>query len=553
MKDGQTLVSAGKIFELGFFSPSMSSRRYLGIWYIISKSAVVWVANRENPLTDHSRVLNISSQGILVLLNGTKEVVWSSNTSGTAQKPIAKLLQSENLVVKDENDDSEKFLWQSFDYPSDTLLPGMKLGKNLVTGLNKVISSWKDTDDPARGKFTQEIDLHGEGGLGCLLWFDSLIDMRKLSDGEQDLYIRMAATELDYIKRKRMKNQKIKTEIIVGSVMIAFSLLSLGLLLCVRRKEFRKLGLAKENLKNNYRQKGMKEEMELALFNLMTIARATNNFSRSNKLGEGGFGSVCKGTMIGGQDIAVKRLSKNSGQGLEEFKNEAKLISRLQHYNLRIHIIGGIARGLLYLHQDSRLRIVHRDLKASNILLDSEMNPKISDFGLARIFKRNQSEATTKRVIGTHGYMSPEYAVDGLFSVKSDVFSFGVLVLEIVSGKKNWRFRHPVHDLNLLGHAWILWGGGRTLELIDELLARSFPPSEAVRCIHVALLCTQQYPEDRPSMSSVVLMLGSEGTLPQPKQPGFYIERKQPAADTGSSKHKSCSANEVTITLLEAG
>lgn len=101
--------------------------------------------------------------------------------------------------------------------------------------------------------------------------------------------------------------------------------------------------------------------------------------------------------------------------------------------------------------------------------------------------------------------------------------------------------------------AWILWGGGRTLELIDELLARSFPPSEAVRCIHVALLCTQQYPEDRPSMSSVVLMLGSEGTLPQPKQPGFYIERKQPAADTGSSKHKSCSANEVTITLLEAG
>lgn len=162
MKDGQTLVSAGKIFELGFFSPSMSSRRYLGIWYIISKSAVVWVANRENPLTDHSRVLNISRQGILVLLNGTKEVVWSSNTSGTAQKPIAKLLQSENLVVKDENDDSEeKFLWQSFDYPSDTLLPGMKLGKNLVTGLNKVISSWKDTDDPARGKFTQEIDLHG--------------------------------------------------------------------------------------------------------------------------------------------------------------------------------------------------------------------------------------------------------------------------------------------------------------------------------------------------------------------------------------------------------
>ncbi|XP_061975781.1 G-type lectin S-receptor-like serine/threonine-protein kinase SD1-1 [Populus nigra] len=203
------------------------------------------------------------------------------------------------------------------------------------------------------------------------------------------------------------------------------------------------------------------------------LASATNNFSDSNKLGEGGFGPVYKGTLTDGQEIAVKRLSKNSRQGLEEFKNEVQHIVKLQHRNLvrllgcciqsdetmlvykflpnksldfyifdethsllldwpkRYNIINGIARGLLYLHQDSRLRIIHRDLKTSNILLDYEMNPKISDFGLARSFGENETEANTNKVAGTYGYISPEYANYGLYSLKSDVFSFGVLVLEI--------------------------------------------------------------------------------------------------------------------------
>ncbi|XP_050217236.1 LOW QUALITY PROTEIN: G-type lectin S-receptor-like serine/threonine-protein kinase SD1-1 [Mercurialis annua] len=219
--------------------------------------------------------------------------------------------------------------------------------------------------------------------------------------------------------------------------------------------------------------------MELPIFDLSTLMKATDNFSSLNKLGQGGFGRVYKGILIDGREIAVKRLSESSGQGPTEFKNEVIMISKLQHRNLvrllgcciqrdekmlvyefmpnksldffifdemrikfldwdkRAHIIDGIARGLLYLHQDSRLRIIHRDLKASNVLLDKDMNPNISDFGMARIFGGDQTEANTNKVAGTFGYMSPEYAVDGLFSMKSDVFSFGVLVLEIVSGKKN--------------------------------------------------------------------------------------------------------------------
>ncbi|KAI8525206.1 hypothetical protein RHMOL_Rhmol13G0211400 [Rhododendron molle] len=285
-------------------------------------------------------------------------------------------------------------------------------------------------------------------------------------------------------------------------------------------------------------------------YDLGTIQAATNNFSNDNKIGEGGFGAVYKGLLPDGQEVAVKRLSRNSGQDPLE---QAKL-----DWLRRYKIIGGIARGMLYLHEDSRLRIIHRDLKASNILLDGDMNAKISDFGMARIFGVDQTQGNTSQVVGTFGYMSPEYVMRGQFSVKSDVFSFGVLVLEIISGKKINNFYQSDGAADLLSYAWKLWREGTSLNLMDPILGGSYSRNEVTRCVHIALLCVQDDPDARPSMATVVLMLNSySASLSLPQQPAFLGRsrmgsnfRKAVELDESVSNSTQFSVNEVSITEL---
>ncbi|KAG6389701.1 hypothetical protein SASPL_151174 [Salvia splendens] len=202
---------------------------------------------------------------------------------------------------------------------------------------------------------------------------------------------------------------------------------------------------------------------QLKLFTYSSVISATDNFSSNNKLGEGGFGPVYKGRTGEGQDIAVKLLSRKSGQGLLSPSGREQL-----DWEKRFNIIEGTAQGLLYLHKHSRLKIIHRDMKPNNILLDQNMTPKISDFGLARIFKEAASEVNTNRRVGTYGYMAPEYAMQGIFSVKSDVYSYGVLVLEIVSGRRNGSFHEIEGPLSIVEYAWELWRKDSALELMDS-------------------------------------------------------------------------------------
>ncbi|KAD3641952.1 hypothetical protein E3N88_31176 [Mikania micrantha] len=302
-------------------------------------------------------------------------------------------------------------------------------------------------------------------------------------------------------------------------------------------------------------------------YNFSVVRAATNNFSENNKLGQGGFGAVYKGVFADGREIAVKRLARDSRQGEVEFKNEVLLVARLQHRNLvrllgfslegcerllifeylpngsldqfifdpikrtildwrkRYNIIKGISRGLLYLHEDSRIMIIHRDMKASNILLDSKMTPKIADFGMARLFTSEESQGQASRIVGTYGYMAPEYVLHGQFSIKSDVFSFGVLILEMITGQKNQCFQNGESSDYLLGFSWECWQNGTTTNIIDPTLkTRSGSLSDIIRSIQIGLLCVQENANDRPTMSSVVLMLDSQSlSLPMPSKPAFFV------------------------------
>ncbi|XP_059439445.1 cysteine-rich receptor-like protein kinase 10 [Corylus avellana] len=355
-------------------------------------------------------------------------------------------------------------------------------------------------------------------------------------------------------------------KIVAIVIPIAFSVVLFFIAYCFLRRRARKKcnTLSEENA-------GVEiTTIESLQFDLDTIDAATDKFSDDNKIGEGGFGMVYKGTFSDGQQIAVKRLSKKYGQGAVEFKNEVVLIAKLNHRNLvrllgfceegdeklliyeyvpnksldyflfdpanqrqldwsgRYKIIGGIAQGILYLHEDSRIRIIHRDLKVSNILLDDNMNAKISDFGLARIFVVDQTQGNTSQIVGTFGYMPPEYVIHGRYSVKSDVFSFGVLLLEIISGKKNSCFYKSELDEDLLSYAWKQWRSGTPMELLDPTVRHSCSRNEVTRCIQMGLLCVQEDPANRPTMASIVLMLNSYSvTLPSPMQPPFLDRSRE--------------------------
>ncbi|KAK4420699.1 G-type lectin S-receptor-like serine/threonine-protein kinase [Sesamum alatum] len=782
---GQTLISESQVFEMGFFSPGKSRNRFLGIWYKTTPDVVVWVANRNEPVPDWGEVLlAIAGNGNLFIWRDGS-VIWSVNSSGVASNLILQLLDTGNLVLVDRKSESSSqgYIWQSFDYPTDTWLPGMKMVDDADAGVEKYLTSWKNWDDPSPGDFIFKIENQGLlelvtlrgtvktfrgghwngvhfngappfpnpvfkpemvfkgervisitepydssilkrvtvdksgmlylyimnarkdkwniasvypqdpcdeysqcgpygicridraikcecftgftpksqgdwdlqdwsdgcirtrplnceggdgfvevrgvkhpdmmqfwlnssmslsecraeclrncnctayadpyitiGGSGCLIWFGDLIDTRdvNVADGEENIYIRVSASEVSEtefntdIEKEKENKRPIKLILIsmVSGVLVS-GFIHGAILLMTRRK---RRAAQKKN-----------EDLELPLFKWATIVAATNNFSMENMIGEGGFGPVYRGTLSAEEEIAVKRLSRTSRQGLEEFKNEIILIAKLQHRNLvrllgcciggeermliyeylpnksldcfvfdenrrtlltwpkRYDIIMGIARGLLYLHHDSRLKIIHRDLKTSNILLDGNLNPKISDFGLARTFADNQSIARTKRVVGTYGYMAPEYTMNGKFSVKSDIYSMGVVLLEIVSAKKNRGFDHCTHCHSLLEHAWLLWKENKILEVMDECLNDTFVESEVKRCIQVGLLCVQINAEDRPVMSSVLFMLGTEGAiLPEPKEPGFFMEGSSSSARNCTSNSTKYEKHTMSITDLEA-
>ncbi|KAL3512433.1 hypothetical protein ACH5RR_025150 [Cinchona calisaya] len=389
----------------------------------------------------------------------------------------------------------------------------------------------------------------------------------------------------------RKKSNLLPVIVPVATFLAAVTLL---FLCCKVRKKNGCFRAVRRLMSSEKQQLGDKGDDGSLFFCFVTIEIATDNFSEENKLGQGGFGPVYMGKLDNGLEIAVKRLNRMSGHGIEQFKNEVTVISKLQHRNLvrllgycihreerlliyeylpnksldsilfdpakkdildwtrRLRIIEGIAQGLLYLHKYSRLKIIHRDLKTSNVLLDNDLNPKISDFGTARIFSDDEMRANTNNIVGTYGYMSPEYAMDGIFSEKSDVFSFGVMILEIISGRKNNSFHVSDRHLNLIGHVWDLWIEGRILEITDSCLGETVSKLEALQYVEVGLLCVQENAADRPIMSDVVSMLLNESKiLANPKRPAFSEIMSLNNSMLLPENPEHCSVNRVTISDVE--
>ncbi|CAL5081401.1 unnamed protein product [Urochloa decumbens] len=345
---------------------------------------------------------------------------------------------------------------------------------------------------------------------------------------------------------------------------------------------------------------------EQRAFRYEALEAATRGFSEKNKLGQGGFGPVYRGRLEDGRDVAVKRLGSGSRQGAREFRNEATLLSRVQHRNVvnligycargaedkllvyeyvpnesldkilfapaasrhpsgnshrsrraeltwprRHEVVVGVARGLLYLHEDAHTPIIHRDIKASNILLDDRWVPKIADFGMARLFPEagdGRSRVHT-RVAGTNGYMAPEYLMHGDLSTKADVFSFGVVVLEIVSGRKNSSFQPPpdADADSLLEYAWRLHKKGRSLELLDPGVKATAVAEQVELCVRIGLLCVQADPRLRPDMKRVVIILSKkQSTLEEPTRPGVPGSRYRRRPHGLRSSHYSVGSSSGT-------
>lgn len=304
------------------------------------------------------------------------------------------------------------------------------------------------------------------------------------------------------------------------------------------------------------------------IYTYKELKTATNDFSPTNKIGEGGFGFVYKGCLKDGKIAAIKVLAAESRQGVKEFLTEINVISEIEHENLvklfgccveghhrilvynylennslaqtllgaghsgiqfdwrtRSRICVGVACGLAFLHEEVRPHIIHRDIKASNILLDKDLTAKISDFGLAKLIPADMTHVST-RVAGTIGYLAPEYAIRGQLTRKADIYSFGVLLMEIVSGRCNTNTRLPIDQQYLLERTWDLYERKELVELVDTSLNGDFDAEEACRFLKIGLLCTQDSPKLRPSMSSVVKMLRGKKDIDDEKitKPGLLSD-----------------------------
>ncbi|XP_074576544.1 G-type lectin S-receptor-like serine/threonine-protein kinase At4g27290 isoform X3 [Curcuma longa] len=610
--NGHTLKSTGDLFQLGFFSLDDSSTKgYFGIWYYNltpQEGTVVWIANWNESVNTSMASFNFTSDGNLILLEEDK-IVWSTETRSTGLNSASlQLLDSGNLVLNDSN----SILWQSFEHwNSDTYIAGMKYGFDNRTNTSWRQVSWKNSTDPSPGDYIRMmralpipdfVTLKGSAKYHrSSLWS---VGQPSLSSSPLASSIRPTFVSNENETYFMVNYTASPTPVLIRSVLWDNGTLQRWFLdrggrrewqllwslpadecdkynscghnsLCTKRYNtvncqcldgFRKIA-------ENGSEAGCQREKPLNCSSNSQFSKVQNvkvpdteNATPRGNMSLDDCKKLCLNdcscvayAVINGSDGCITwpgdllDLRTFVDEGYDLYVRLADNSKRKQlDWARRFKIIEGISRGLLYLHEDSPLKIIHRDLKASNILLDANMDPKISDFGLAKLFGADETQGNTRRIAGTFGYMAPEYALQGLFSVKSDVYSYGVLVLEILTGQKNSGYRGSEYPIELVTHVvWRYWTQGSALQVIDQDLVEQCQTQQILRCIHIGLLCVQEDPIQRPTMANVVLMLNSHFVdLPTPSAPAFLSNHNTTSESNGVILMK-ISENNVSISALE--
>ena len=648
-----TLTSKGGIFEMGFFAPPGNyDNYYIGIWYKelpqLGKT-VVWLANRDHPVSDpYSSRLELSNDGRLVLFASSGLAVWSTDSTSSVpplNSTVAILGDDGNLVIIERSnsnlDKEEKKIWQSFDHPTDTWLPGAKFGYDKDAGIKTVLRSWKDANNPATGLFSIEVHqvlpyfskvqmLLKSGSDESKFWFyenendinfafiygcssinysnsynmvayfsrpssclvryvlDTLGNLKQLirwNGNDFDLTTTLARSPQTHGSHSgNNKDNTAETKGKVGKKNVTWiAIVALALLASLF------VGITVLLILARRKDSGSSLEAQggdtMKQYKHRDLQRATKNFKQ--KLGEGGFSTVYKGEFADSTCIAVKEL-KGLIQNEKQLRAELSTLGLLHHKNLvrlrgfclkgsrrflvydympngsleshlfqrdsnildwgrRYNIALGIAKGLAYLHEECRDCIIHCDIKPENILLDTEFEPKIADFGLAKLLSRNFSRAlTTMR--GTRGYLAPEWFSREPVTTKLDVYSYGQVLFEIISGRRNMDLLNnelssyfPALVLNALNN------GGEILTLVDSKLEGEFSVEEVSRACKAACWCIQDHEKDRPTMTQVVQILEGLLDLGIPPIPRFFQSIAETSMNESDIKGSAAYSTSTTL------
>ncbi|KAK7362981.1 hypothetical protein VNO77_05106 [Canavalia gladiata] len=630
IKDGELLVSKDKTFALGFFSPGKSTSRYVGIWYNnLAEQTVVWVANRDNPINDTSGVLSINPHGNLVIHhNYTTFPIWSTNLSlsqSNTTNVIAQLSDIANLVLILNH--TKTVIWQSFDHPTDTFLPSIRLGFDRRTNQSWSIQSWKTEDDPGTGSYTLKFSTVGKpqlflyhqnipvwrGGSWNGEYFSGVPNMIRdmetlnFSFVEDDNQVALSFHPID-------KSLRIRPVVQQPGFFQAYTWDN-------QKGQWSRYWSEPTNQCDTYGTCGSNSNCDpfnFENFRCTCLLGFEPKFPRDwfeNKDGSGGCVrkpgvSVCENgegfVKIEGLKLPDTTMAiVKGGLSLEECEKECLRNCSCTAYAVADVRNGG--SGCLAWHgnlidtvklsgqgQDLFLRVDAVELAnyynqtegvvgkkrmvlilvpsavAGVILLSVyylwKRNNKVSSVLAILLFDISLSQwcnmpqeilimritlGKVDLVLSISGYMSPEYAMEGRYSTKSDVFSFGVLLLEIIAGKRNTNSEMRTTSPNLIGYVWILWIQGRALDIVDSSLGQSYTPALVLRCIQIGLLCVQENATNRPSMLEVVFMLGNEAPLRQPLKPAFLFNENQNLQESSTSGGGS-SINEVTETTIIA-